>query len=458
MPPKKIMLIAWGTRGDLQPVASLALGLKNLGREVCVFAPPPATDIIQASGVPCIEAQENVSDFVTEMFGNVDLADRSISGIIKLAKFSKQYLNSPEYVATQTEDMKRASAVAQEFQPDALVVPNIIYGPFMCIAEALQIPVITYDLQINHPTTEYPLFTMEVGRTPKFMNRLFYRIKSSIYPKTIKSKFAIMREICDLPADTYRDGSPFKIWPHDLPQMCAVSPGVCPQPQDWPEQKRMSGWWFLPDATDYTPSPELVEFLKCRPVYIGFGSMAGNEAFRTNLSTLAIKSLQLAESKGILLGGWAGLRRDALDTSNDEGLALYQWAEENVFEIDSCPHDWLFPQCSAVIHHGGAGTLAAGIRAGIPNIICASQGDQPFHGSIVKDKGIGDYLGIIGSPKLTPELIAAAIKQVTSDQNVLAAAKTLAEVVGRENGVQTAIDFIDCAASNYAYPWPIKQS
>ena len=123
------------------------------------------------------------------MFGRADLSDRSIGGLIKLANFAKEYLNSPDYVATQKADMKSALAAAQNFKPDVLVVPNLIYGPFMCIAEALQIPVVTFDLQVNHPTSEYPLFTMEVGKVPKFLNRSLYTIKALVYPKTIKPKF-----------------------------------------------------------------------------------------------------------------------------------------------------------------------------------------------------------------------------------------------------------------------------
>jgi sterol 3beta-glucosyltransferase len=390
------------------------------------------------------------------MFGRADLSDRSIGGLIKLANFAKEYLNSPDYVARQKADMKRALAAAQNFKPDMLVVPNLIYGPFMCIAEALQIPVVTFDLQVNHPTSEFPLFTMEVGKVPRFLNRSLYRIKALVYPKTIKPKFDMMREICGLPLDTYSDGSRFKVWPHDLPQICAVSPSLCPQPADWPAQKLMSGWWFLSGGSDYTPPPELVDFLKHRPVYIGFGSMKGNPEFCKTLSTLAIKSLQLAGVKGVLLGGWAGLTRATLDTSTDEGKRLHTWAEENVIEIESCPHDWLFPQCAAVVHHGGAGTLAAGIRAGCPTIVCATQGDQPFHGSIVQARGIGRYLGMVGSPKLTAESIAAGIKEVTTDQSIVAAARAIGDQVRADDGLANAISFIDKMATSFSYPWPIK--
>jgi len=455
--PKRVMIAAWGSRGDLQPVTSLALRLKKAGRDVLVFATPPATDLIQANGIDCVVAKENVAEFVEEMFGRADLSDRSIRGFIKLASFAKEYLNSPHYVATQKADMKSALAAAQNFKPDVLVVPNLIYGPFMCIAEALRIPVVTFDLQINHPTSEYPLFTMEVGKAPKFLNRSLYAIKSFVYPKTIKLKFDMMREICGIPLETYTDGSRFKLWPHNLPQTCAVSPSLCPQPADWPAQKFMSGWWFLSGGSDYIPPPDLVEFLKHRPVYIGFGSMKGNPEFCTTLSTLAIKSLQIAGVRGVLLGGWAGLTRATLDTSTDEGKRLYAWAEENVFEIESCPHDWLFPQCAAVVHHGGAGTLAAGIRAGCPTIVCATQGDQPFHGSIVQARGIGRYLGMVGSTKLTAESIAAGIEEMLTDKSIIAAAQAIGTQVQSEDGVASAIRFIDKMATSFSYPWPIEK-
>lgn len=455
--PKRIMIAAWGSRGDLQPVTSLALQLKKVGREVLVFATPPATALIQANGIDCVIAKENLAEFVENMFGQADLSDRSIGGLIKLSNFAKAYLNNPDYVAMQKADMMSALAAAQNFKPDVLIVPNLFYGPYMSIAEALKIPVVTFDLQINHPTSEFPLFTMEIGKVPKFLNRILYKIKAFVYPKTIKLKFNIMREICGLPLKTYTDGSRLHVWPHNLPQICAVSPSLCPQPGDWPAQKFMSGWWFLSSGRDYTPPLELVDFLKHRPVYIGFGSMKGNPAFCKMLSTLAIKSLKLAGYRGVLLGGWAGLTRASLDTSTDEGKSLHAWAEENVFEIESCPHDWLFPQCAAVVHHGGAGTLAAGIRAGCPTIICATQGDQPFHGSIVQARGIGKYLGMVGSQKLTAENIAVGIEEVLTDQSIIAAAQAIGAQVQSEDGVQNAIRFIDKMAISYSYPWPIKQ-
>lgn len=448
--------MAWGSRGDLQPVTSLAMRLKQDGREVIVFATPPATDLLQANGINYVAAKENVEDFVQGLFGQADLSDRSVCGVLKLAKVAKAFLNSPDYVATQKADMASAFALAREFKPDMLVVPNIIYGPFMSIAEALQIPVVTLDLQINHPTSKYPLFTMEMGKVPAFLNRSLYRLKALIYPKTISSKFDMMRDICGLPRDRYSNGTRLKIWPHDLPQLCAVSPSLCPQPADWPRHKHMGGWLIKPSDDTYTPPEGLPDFLTHKPVYIGFGSMKGNPEFCKSLSTLAIKALHEAGVKGVLLGGWAGLTRDSLDTSTQEGARLFDWAQQNVFEVQSVPHDWLFPHCRAVVHHGGAGTLAAGVRAGCPTIVCAMQGDQPFHGSLVQTRGLGRYLGMVGSAKVTSASIAAGIREVISDEAFAITAKALGEQARREDGAKNALEFIDKMAAEFSYPWPTR--
>jgi sterol 3beta-glucosyltransferase len=162
--------------------------------------------------------------------------------------------------------------------------------------------------------------------------------------------------------------------------------------------------------------------------------MTGNPEFCAKLSTLAIRGLYLAQTKGLLLRGWAGLIRESLDRSTSEGQTLYDWARVNVFEIDACLHEWLFPQCLAVVHHGGAGTLAAGIRAGVPSIVCASQGDQPFHGSLIKRAGIGKYVALIGSKALTAEALAEAITEVIAVQSVINAARAMSGHVQQEDG------------------------
>ena len=124
--PKRIMIAAWGSQGDLQPVASLALRLKKEGRDVLVFATPPATSLIQDNGIDCVVAKENIETFVENMFGQADPSDRSIRGVIKLAKIGKEYLNSPDYTAMQKADMKSALIHLPDFFGVLLVMMRIL--------------------------------------------------------------------------------------------------------------------------------------------------------------------------------------------------------------------------------------------------------------------------------------------------------------------------------------------
>ena len=114
---QRIMMVAWGSRGDIQPVVALASHLESIGRDVLVFATPPATELLESQGVPFVAAKENIEEFVEQLFGQVDLADRSLSGFLKLAKFGREYINSDDYVELQQADVARAFAAAQDFEP-----------------------------------------------------------------------------------------------------------------------------------------------------------------------------------------------------------------------------------------------------------------------------------------------------------------------------------------------------
>ena len=451
--PQRVMLIAWGSRGDIQPVSALATHLKNIGREVLVFATPPSTDLLETYRVPFVAAEESIEGFVEQLFGEVDLSDRSFSGMMKLAKFGRQYINSAEYEELQRSDVKRAFEAAQEFNPDVLLVPNIVYGSYVAIAEALRIPVMTFDLQINHPTPDYPLFQMTVGKVPRWLNSGLHRLKGVLYPNMWRPKFSAARQIVSINPTRYPDGTKYKIWPHDFPQVCAAPTTIFSQPRGWQKEKIVSGSWVLKEEA-FDPPQSLVNFLRKKPVYIGFGSMKSNAEFRQRLSTLAIGALYKAGTPGVLLGGWAGLGRKALDTSTPWGEALYEWAQRNIYEIDSCPHDWLFPQCSVIVHHGGAGTFAAALRSGRPSVVCAMQGDQPFHGSITEARGLGLYLGIVGSSSVNEETVGKAILEMRGNEAVNQQAAQAGNLVRAEDGVARTVDFIDTVVRSHRFPWP----
>ena len=129
----------------------------------------------------------------------------------------------------------------------------------------------------------------------------------------------------------------------------------------------------------------------------------------------------------MLATGWGGMAVDKLP--------------ETVFKLEAAPHDWLFERVSAVVHHGGAGTTAAGLRAGKPTIICPFMADQPFWGSRVAALGVGSEP--IPQKKLTAAKLSAAIEQVLGDAALQQHATALGQKISAEDGVGRAVAFIE---------------
>jgi sterol 3beta-glucosyltransferase len=116
---------------------------------------------------------------------------------------------------------------------------------------------------------------------------------------------------------------------------------------------------------------------------------------------------------------------------------------DTIFKLDQAPHDWLFPRVAAVVHHGGAGTTAAGLRAGRPTIICPFFGDQPFWGRRVQALGVGSKP--IPQKNLTVDKLAAAIREVTISESIQQNAAVLGEKVRQEDGIANAVSIIERA-------------
>jgi sterol 3beta-glucosyltransferase len=145
------------------------------------------------------------------------------------------------------------------------------------------------------------------------------------------------------------------------------------------------------------------------------------------LADLAIEALTRAGARGILATGWGGLKPDALPPG--------------IIAIDQAPHSWLFPRMAAVVHHGGAGTTAAGLRAGRPSVVVPFFGDQPFWGRQIHDMGAGSTP--IPRKKLTPSALSAAICQVMSSPSIQQTAKDLGKKICQEDGIARAVRIIE---------------
>ncbi|KAJ0104171.1 hypothetical protein J7T55_000522 [Diaporthe amygdali] len=217
-----------------------------------------------------------------------------------------------------------------------------------------------------------------------------------------------------------------------IPTTYCWSPALIPKPNDWGREISISGFYFLDLATSYTPEPELAAFLESGPppVYIGFGSIVVDDP--NKLTRMIFDAVTQAGVRALVSKGWGGIGADSV------GIP------EGVYMLGNCPHDWLFKKVSCVVHHGGAGTSAAGIKTGTPTVVVPFFGDQPFWGAMIAKAGAGP--APIPYKQLTAEKLAEAITSALKPETQ-ARAKELGEKIrqekGADQGAKSFHDFLD---------------
>jgi sterol 3beta-glucosyltransferase len=213
-----------------------------------------------------------------------------------------------------------------------------------------------------------------------------------------------------------------KLHPNKVPFLYNFSPSVVIPPIDYSDWIRVTGYWFLDEADNWTPPEELSAFIKQarddgkKLVYIGFGSIVVSDP--AALTKTVVDSVVKADVRCILSKGWS----DRLGTkdSNVPEVPL----PSQIHQIASAPHDWLFKQVDAVAHHGGAGTTGASLRAGVPTIIKPFFGDQFFFGSRVEDLGVG-----ICMKKLNTSVFSRALWETTHSERMIVKANILGQQI-----------------------------
>ncbi len=211
------------------------------------------------------------------------------------------------------------------------------------------------------------------------------------------------------------------------PLLLAYSGEFLPRSREWPVNIETTGWWFLDEGAGWTPPPALEAFLAAGPppVHVGFGSMAFEDSQATLRATLA--AIKKVGARAILSAGWGGL--------TDETMP------DTVFAIDEAPHDWLFPRMAAIVHHGGAGTVGAAVRAGKPSVVTPFIVDQFPWARLLEARGVAP--APIPHRTLTAEALGEALTSALHDQAMRRRAEDLGEQVRAENGVGRAVAVIE---------------
>jgi len=401
----KICILTIGSRGDVQPYIALGLGLEVAGHEVTISTLAEFKPLVTQYGL--------LHDSLRGDFLNV--AQSTIG-----QKGGNQLKRIRQYVEMAKDTLADEWASAQK--AEVLIYSPAAIGGYH-IAEKLEIPTFAaFPAPLYSPTKDFPspfLPFHNLGPFNKLSHQLFATLGPAMYRGPINQ---FRKNVLDLPPakrENMLRGEP-------ITKLYAYSKLVVPTPADWDESSVVTGYWFLDAPADWQPDPELVRFLQDgpTPVYIGFGSMfIGGGKQRTEI---ALQALRLAGQRGILATGWGGLTADT--------------SSKDVFVLDSIPHDWLFPRVATIVHHGGAGTTGAALRAGKPQIICPFVGDQYFWGQRTADLGVAP--SPIPQAKLTAERLADAIKYAVANTSVQQRALSVGESIRAENGIERAVKHI----------------
>jgi len=411
-----ITILTGGTRGDTQPYIALGLELKKAGHNVCIAAFENNEAFVKSFGLEFFKIKGDVSRITSS--GNVDDAMKADNPLKFLLSFNK--------LKSLVFDLQKDFFNACIGSDAVIYHPGVTIGYFA--AQHFNIPSILATPFPMTPTRDYPALIFynspRLGRRYNFMtHKIFEKImwfaSSTAVKQFWKKEFGKVPEDFTCPYGKQNTGL--------LPTVVSCSNYVFPRPSDWPKYVYNTGNWFLDDEAGWRPSSDLLNFIDkgTPPVYVGFGSIT-DPASAVQTTELVIDALKRSGQRGILATGWNGMSK--IDNIGEE-----------IFILESAPHSWLFPRMAAVVHHGGAGTTAAGLRAGVPSIIIPHSNDQFAWGRRVYELGVGSKP--IARKNLTTEKLSDAIKFVLAKE-IKDASADLGIKIQSENGAGEAAKII----------------
>ncbi|MBI5953028.1 MAG: glycosyltransferase family 1 protein [Chloroflexi bacterium] len=412
----RITIFGAGSQGDIQPCLRLGKGLQDSGLHVLLAAPQNFADLIRKEGVPFHSLRGDVQKIMSGETGQTFMENGS-SNLFQSIRAMRKMVGQ---VAIQmAEDVLEACRDA-----DALIT-LAVFAPFgKTIAEICGIPLILVEPTPVLPTRNFPAPGWIVQKNLGGVhNRLSGFVMLNVIWQWYRPFVNEFRERFGL---RHMNASDFHHILSSTILLSAYSPKVIPHPRDWSDKVHITGYWFQDSQSAWQPSDELESFLAQgeSPVYVGFGSMAGRDPER--LTVLVLEALSKSGQRGVLATGWGGL-----NTTN---------APKDIFVLDSAPHGWLFPRMSAVVHHGGAGTTAGGLRAGVPTVIVPFIVDQRFWGERVHDLGVG--VKPIPAKGLTAVRLAESIHRAVREAQIRQRAESLGRLIRSEDGIGNAVKIV----------------
>lgn len=420
----RIALITLGSLGDVSPFVALGLGLQAAGHDIVLVTHANFETFIRNRGL----------DFFPVGINSQQILENA-AGQSWLATGNNPFLFFRQFSRLAESFMRQAMIDCWQACQGTKTIEAIVASPLaLCvgfpIAEKLAVPSFLASPSPLSSTRAFasPYFPAAPAWLPSgYYNQLTHTLSLQAFWQLLRpSVNKALREVLHMPP-LPPQWLLNQVRTQRMRVLYSYSPSLLPPPPDWSDWSHVTGFWLVEHQADWQPPTDLVDFLASgpAPVYIGFGSMSDRNP--EEATEMALKALARSQQRGILLMGWGGLSNADLP--------------DNVFKITSAPHDWLFPQMAAVVHHGGPGTLAVGLRAGIPSIITPFFADHFFWGRRVSELGIGPKP--IPHKHLSAEHLATAISTAVGDESMRARTVALGERVRAEDGVARAVEVLE---------------
>ena len=407
----KYTMICIGSTGDVRPYILLGRELQSRGHDVGICAFQDFEKIILSEGMRYMPLSGDIKSLMSNIMK---------PGVNGISFLNQVRLSLKAMITPFLKDLEAACA-------DADVIVATYFGAIIqSIAEMRRVPFIQTHYFPMDPNNATPIAAAPGQRAGKVWWRMTYPMAYLLISTLERAYLSEWRKEHGMRPRKLSSKPDYLVNGHKIPVLYAMSPLLMPRPRSWGENIHMTGFWLSCQKIEFTPDPELSAFLaqEPKPIYIGFGSMTSGDMDET----LSIVLDALAESgiRAVLATGWGDVEIPK---------------RKDIHVVDYVPHEWLFEQVAAVVHHGGAGTTAAGVLAGRPTLVIPFGGDQPFWAMRIRMLGLGPKP--ILREKLTTAKLVKALHNLVSVKAYRVAANELGERLRVENGVTVAANIIE---------------
>lgn len=417
----KIGLQTWGSDGDIRPLLALAGGLRARGHEVSV--------VVSSVDNKDYSSYGREMDFAISHVGKLIYDNKTVRLVMDKIIAAKNPLEQLEIILAYyfypliSEMFTAAERLCSK---NDAIIGHFLHYPVQTAAEKAGKPYAT--VMFNHGGI-YSKHIRLVGVPDlgNWMKPYWWKLFHFLTDRTIGSKVNILRKSVGLPsvnkiADT--------VWTSERLNLIAETSAICRRPPDWPDYHHVCGFFAIPDSSQkWTIPDKLKHFFEAGPppVFMTLGSMFSLDPLPEIITQTLVQAALLAGCRTIIQAPWDNLQNIPDDP--------------RIYKIGNVPHQYIFPYCSAVVHHGGAGTTHSATLYGCPSVVIEHFGDQQFFANELHRLGLAPKA--LHRKSVTATKLAAALRTVLNTPDMKKKAEEVGALMKKENGVQKAVELIE---------------